>query len=46
MLTWDGRECPLEQLSLQSVPVFHLVIGPSNILVTTMFVSMTVTAPG
>ena len=46
MFTWDGGQCSLQKISLQSFPIFNLVVGPCNVFITVMFVSMTVTATG
>ena len=46
MPTWDGGQCSLQKISLQSLPIFNLVVGPCNVFITVMFVSMTVTATG
>ena len=46
MFTWDGGECSLEHMALQTQPVFNLIVGPCNVLIAVMFISMTVTAAG
>ena len=42
MPTWDGAECTREKIALESLTLFNLIIGPCNIFIAFMFISMTV----